>query len=100
MLTPVIAPFRLIKPLDQIDQRQNARRNAGQLEPAIACYRKALELKPDHYQAHNNLANAFLAQGRLDEAIAEYRKALEIRPGYAEATRNLEYALRLKSQPK
>ena len=75
-------------------------KSAGNIEPAIRCYRQALELKPDHYQAHNNLANALLARGRLDEAIAHYRRALEIQPGYAEATRNLAHALHLESQTK
>ena len=29
----------------------------GQITEAIACYRRALELKPDYAEAHNNLGN-------------------------------------------
>ncbi|MCX5900241.1 MAG: tetratricopeptide repeat protein, partial [Proteobacteria bacterium] len=70
----------------------------GQIEEAIAQYRKALEIKPDeaigHYltaleirpndaEAHNNLGEIFGDRGMVDEALAHYRRALTINPGYA-----------------
>ena len=48
------------------------------MDEAVACYRRALELKPDSAEAHNNLGNAWKDQGELDEAIACYRRALEL----------------------
>jgi tetratricopeptide (TPR) repeat protein len=33
-------------------------KDQGKLDEAIACYRRALELKPDFAEAHNNLGNA------------------------------------------
>ena len=51
--------------------------------------RKALEIKPDYAEAHNNLGLALASRGQVDEAIAHYRKALEIKPDYAEAHNNL-----------
>ena len=70
----------------------------GQVDEAIAHYRKALEIKPDYAEAHNNLGNALAGRGQVDEAIAHYRKALEIKPDYAEAHNNLGNALAGRGQ--
>ena len=70
----------------------------GQLDEAIAHYRKALEIKPDYAEAHNNLGNALASRGQVDEAIAHYQKALEIKPDYAEAHNNLGMALASRGQ--
>ena len=45
---------------------------------AVACCRRALELKPDYADAAYNLGNALAAQGKLEEAVACYRRALEV----------------------
>ena len=42
----------------------------GKLDEAIACFRRALELKPDVAETHSNLGVALKEQGKLDEAIA------------------------------
>src|SRR5258708_3678378 len=47
------------------------------LEEAIAACHKALQIKPDYAEAHNNLGNALRDQGRLDEAISAYRTAAQ-----------------------
>src|SRR5439155_20556232 len=61
---------------------------------AIACFRRALELKPDLADAHSNLGNALHAQGKLAEAKACHRRALQLRPDLAEAHTNLANALK------
>jgi tetratricopeptide (TPR) repeat protein len=61
-------------------------------EDCIACYAKALQIKPDFAEAHNNLGAALKALGRLNEAIASYKNALRHRPDYAEAQNNLGIA--------
>ena len=63
----------------------------------MACYRRALELKPDYAEAHNNLGIALKEQGNLDEAIACYRRALELKPDYAEAHSNLLFTLQYRT---
>ena len=68
-------------------------KDQGNLDEAVACYRRALELKPDFAEAHNNLGNALKDQGKLDEAVACYRRALELKPDYAAAHSNLLFAL-------
>ncbi len=57
----------------------------GQVDEAIAQYRKALEIMPDYVEARTNLGNAFADRGQFDEAIAQFRQALEIRPDCAPA---------------
>src|ERR1700722_9353369 len=61
----------------------------GQLDHAIASYRRAIGLKYDYAIAHNNLGIALQRIGRIDEAIVSYRRAIELRPDYAEAYNNL-----------
>ena len=64
------------------------------MDEAVACYRRALELKPDFTEAHINLGNALKDQGKLDEAVACYRRAMELKPDYAGAHYNLGSASR------
>jgi protein O-GlcNAc transferase len=71
-----------------------ALRAQGQLDAAVASYRKAVELKPDFTEAHNNLGSALQALGQLDDAAASYRRALQINPNFAEAHSNLGFALK------
>ena len=59
---------------------------------------KALEIKPDYAEAHNNLGNALAGRGQFDEAIAHFRKALEIKPDYVEAHNNLGIVLADRGQ--
>jgi predicted O-linked N-acetylglucosamine transferase (SPINDLY family) len=61
---------------------------------AIACYRRALELKPDFVEVHNNLGNLLKEQGNLDEALACYRRVLELRPDFAEVHNNVGVVLK------
>jgi tetratricopeptide (TPR) repeat protein len=68
------------------------------VEGAVRQYHKAIESRPDYYQAHNNLANILIAQGKADEAIEHYRLALEIKPDYTTARQNLDRLLRSKGR--
>ena len=54
---------------------------------------RAIQLKPDLPEAHNNLGNVLRDKGLLDDAIAAHRQALSIKPDYAEAHSNLANAL-------
>ncbi len=60
----------------------------GRSEEAVASYRNALRLAPDHPEILYNLANACLELGRLDEALAAYDAALAGRPDHAGALVN------------
>lgn len=65
----------------------------GHAEEALACYDRALAIKPDFAEVHNNRGNLLNRLGQNAEAVASYRKALQIKPEYAEAHNNLGVAL-------
>ncbi len=69
------------------------------LDPAIACYAKALELRPDIAEAHNNLGKVLSEASRQDEAIACFQKALRIKPDYADAHYNLGILFHAAGRP-
>ncbi len=66
----------------------------GALGESIAHLRKAVRLRPDYSDAHNNLGNALSKiPGRSTEAISEFEEALRLEPGMAQAHANLGVAL-------
>jgi tetratricopeptide (TPR) repeat protein len=68
-------------------------RRLGRLDDAVACYRRALDKRPDYSLALGNLGVALQDQGNLQEAIGCLAKALELKPGYADGHNNLATAL-------
>jgi tetratricopeptide (TPR) repeat protein len=54
----------------------------GNLSEAIAYYAKALEIKPDHAEAHFGMAELFARQGKFEEAVSHYVEALRSRPDF------------------
>jgi tetratricopeptide (TPR) repeat protein len=71
----------------------NAHFGNGKLEDAAACYRRAIELNPNHAEACNNLGFVFQAQGKLEEAVALYRQAVTLDPDLLMAHMNLGFGL-------
>ena len=61
----------------------------GKLPEAIARYRRAIALKPDFAEVHNNFGTLLTNQGKLDEAVVQYQNAIALKPDYAEAHLNL-----------
>jgi hypothetical protein len=53
----------------------------------------AIELRPDHADAHNNLGVIYYQFGNAPRAAQLHRKAIELRPGLASAYNNLSNAL-------
>jgi tetratricopeptide (TPR) repeat protein len=87
----------------------NALARLGRLDEARASYGRALAIRPDFAEAHQNLgmvlatasmkvANALRSIGRLDEAVAGYRRALQSKPDLAAAHIELGTALRLQQR--
>ena len=52
----------------------------GQLDDAIKCCNKALELNPDDANPYINKGVALGSLGQFDDAIKCYNKALELNP--------------------
>ena len=65
-----------------------------QMDEAATWLRKAIALRPDFPEAHNNLGNLLADLGRPDQAAECYRQAIRLRPAYAEAHNNLAAALK------
>jgi tetratricopeptide (TPR) repeat protein len=70
----------------------------GQVDAAVAEYKKALALDPTYARAYNNLGNVYLQRGRLDAAIAAYRETIDLAPTFAETHYNLGTAYEKKGQ--
>jgi len=76
----------------------NACKAAGNLEKAVDCYRRALELDPAYLPARYNLGLALHLMHRLDDAEAQFRLLLEADPRDAEALFHLGSLLSTRSR--
>ena len=56
---------------------------------AINCYKKTLEMNPNHLTAHFNLGVLFFNQMKKELALEQFKKATEIEPKCAPAWQNL-----------
>jgi len=65
----------------------------GQYEPAIAEWKKALQLSPENDRAHNNVVFCSPELESFDEAIPHFEKTLKVNPEYPDAHSNLGVAL-------
>ena len=65
-------------------------------EEETECYVRALDMRPDYAEAHNNLGVVMRTKGEEGQAAEHYRKAIKIRPWYPEA--NYNYAVLLFSR--
>ncbi|MEG4403688.1 tetratricopeptide repeat protein [Microcoleus sp. MON2_D5] len=54
----------------------------GQLERAISCYRRAIQLQPSYADAYHNLGEVLSVMGQWEEAIAAYRQAIDLNPNF------------------
>lgn len=60
----------------------------GKIGEAIANYRLAIDIDPEHADPQSNMGAAMQRQGQLDEAAASFRRALELNPGHRDANIN------------
>ncbi|MEW5861655.1 MAG: class I SAM-dependent methyltransferase [Cyanobacteriota bacterium] len=65
-----------------------------QIEEAIACYQKALELKPEFAEAYYDLGMILQQSGRVAEAMNHYHKSLTIKPESVKARYQIETLLK------
>jgi tetratricopeptide (TPR) repeat protein len=66
----------------------------GKDDIAVDFIARALAIRPDYADAHNNLGVILRKLGKLDEAVGSYRAALALKPEFAGAHNNLGNALR------
>ena len=70
------------------------------LKDSIVAFKKAIELKPEFVQAHNNMGITLQELNKLDESKEAYKKAISIKPDYANAYNNLTGLLKMYSPKK
>lgn len=66
----------------------------GELDDALACYRKAVAIAPDYAEAFNNLGFVCIRQGRDEEAEQYLDRAVALNPELANAHYNRATLLR------
>ena len=64
----------------------------GDVDTAIASYRKVAALKPQVPEVHDNLGVALKRKGDLEPAIESFSRALELKPDFAQAASNRGWA--------
>ena len=57
-------------------------------------FKKALKIKPDYVEVHNNMGIAFKDQGDQEKAIKSFKQAIEIKPDFYEAYNNIGVVLK------
>lgn len=65
-----------------------AYQNRGTRELAMSDFNRALELKPDLYQAYNNRGIIYFDRNERDRSLSDFDTALRINPRYAESYNN------------
>jgi protein O-mannosyl-transferase len=65
----------------------------ARLPEAIACFERAIALRADYFEAHNNLGLALSQTGRPHEALPHLEVAIRLKPRSPEAHNNLGIAL-------
>lgn len=72
--------------------------NGGDLDGAVALFKKAIEADPKNFLAHFDLGGAHEQQKKFDDAIAAYEKTTELEPTFAEAQVQLATLYLLKKR--
>ncbi|HEY2913212.1 MAG TPA: toll/interleukin-1 receptor domain-containing protein [Candidatus Angelobacter sp.] len=72
---------------------------AKDLDEKIRFYGKAIELKPDYFEAFYNRGVVRGRKGEMDGEIADYNEAIRLKPDYFEAFYNRGIARRDKDDP-
>ncbi|MCK5614825.1 tetratricopeptide repeat protein, partial [Candidatus Pacearchaeota archaeon] len=67
--------------------------SSGNLDKALDCFLKAVELDPQLAEAYNNIGNVFFMRKKNGQAIEYYRKVIELSPNHPLAHYNLALAL-------
>lgn len=78
----------------------NALIQLDQIQEAIDCYERAIQLRPDFYEAYYNLAVAQAHQQNWRAAIASFQQVLKLNPRHAESHYGLGKLADQIEQPK
>ncbi|MFQ5931760.1 MAG: tetratricopeptide repeat protein [Nitrospiraceae bacterium] len=96
-LTEGCATEDLVKKSDGYYQEGIADINTDQ-QRAFVSFQKAIQLNPDHRDAHYYVGHIYTIQGRYEKAEAEFREVLRIDPDYPEAHNHLGEVLQVQGR--
>jgi tetratricopeptide (TPR) repeat protein len=92
-LKNLLARREKLDSVEELFDRGNALAAQGELDEAIACYTRLLQLRPDYAAVHNNLGNALYLQGKPEQALARYGEAVRYDPNLVDAHYNMAVLL-------
>jgi len=73
----------------------NTLKEMQDLQGALQCYTRAIQINPAFADAHSNLASIHKDSGNIPEAIQSYRTALKLKPEFPDAYCNLAHCLQV-----
>ena len=73
---------------NRADEATTSETKQEEYEKAITHYTKAIELKPDLYEAYNNRGNAYAEKGDFDSAISDHNISIQLNPDNADSYNN------------
>ena len=80
---------------DAYSNMGNALKEMQDIQGAIQCYTRAIQINPAFADAHSNLASVYKDSGNIAEAIQSYRTALKLKPDFPDAYCNLAHCLQI-----
>jgi protein O-GlcNAc transferase len=69
----------------------NTLKEMQDINGALQCYTRAIQINPAFADAHSNLASIHKDSGNIPEAIQSYRMALKLKPDFPDAFCNLAH---------
>lgn len=72
--------------------------NSNDIDRAIICYTKGLELDPNHPILYSNRAAAYLSKHKYDQALEDASKSISLNPSYMKAYHRKASSLREQSK--
>lgn len=80
----------------RLTDRANAHAKEKQYAKALADYRKALQVLPDSFMAHNNLGSVLAQMGEPDAALFHFHESVRTAPAYPDAYSNIASLLAVR----
>uniref|UniRef100_A0AAX7U7Y6 UDP-N-acetylglucosamine--peptide N-acetylglucosaminyltransferase 110 kDa subunit n=1 Tax=Astatotilapia calliptera TaxID=8154 RepID=A0AAX7U7Y6_ASTCA len=80
---------------DAYSNMGNTLKEMQDVQGALQCYTRAIQINPAFADAHSNLASIHKDSGNIPEAIASYRTALKLKPDFPDAYCNLAHCLQI-----
>jgi len=89
--------FSRIQPAfaDAYSNMGNTLKEMHDIQGALQCYTRAIQINPAFADAHSNLASVHKDSGNIPEAIQSYRTALKLKPNFPDAFCNLAHCLQI-----